>query len=293
MDLAAANQPWAITSTGVDYITATASEPRHVAVLVAIGRSLCDAASKRGDEQEPWSWQGYQGRTSPQASYGLRQDGMIIRLSGTTAQEKWHELVPLAAKVSRLDLQVTVRRDAYEGSLAQDGRRTAILHQAGEGRPPRITLILGHPRGDTLYIGSRSSDRFGRVYDKHESSPTDHPPGTWRYEVESKREVARLLARTILGSRDRERAIQSYVHNWFNMRGVPPVWDSETLYQERAPTRPTTTETRLAWLRSSVAPLIRRMEAKIGREAVLEALGLDTPRRPSGMQWIDHPDKGD
>lgn len=92
-----------------------------------------------------------------------------------------------SVKCTRFDVQITLPPMLYRPRLSE----IALLFQKGElgeftGRgKPMVSAVVGDET-DTLYIGSRSSETFARVYDK-KVKPLSEGVQTWeRYEVEFK-----------------------------------------------------------------------------------------------------------
>lgn len=88
---------------------------------------------------------------------------------------------------TRFDVQITLPPVLYRPRLSE----IALLYQKGElgqftGRgKPNVSAVVGDET-DTLYIGSRSSETFARVYDK-KVKPLSEVAQIWeRYEVEFK-----------------------------------------------------------------------------------------------------------
>jgi len=140
--------------------------------------------------------------------------------------------------------------------------------------------------GGTLYVGSRSSERFGRLYDKGAQlkylQRTDQgiPDRLyWRYEVEYKRSCA-MAAVHALATTDREgklKTILGNVYEFFVKAGVPiPSMDIDRagypLVKYAAIER--STDRTLQWLETQVSPaLVRLWKAGLGESACL-ALGI-------------------
>jgi hypothetical protein len=220
-------------------------------------------------------WQGYRGHSGPGLATGERPDSAIVRASGDHAAEMWRELARFAENVSRLDIQVTVQLPMTQRGLAREGYRAAIAYLADNDRAPQLRLITTHPVGDTLYIGSPKSDVMARLYDKAAESPNLYEPGTWRYEVEYKREAALSVCRTLQGAANPQAAIAATVFDHFAARGVAPRFPRGAASEIHATTRRRSVdETRLRWLESTVAPAVRTLLRNVPRSEVERALGL-------------------
>ncbi len=132
----------------------------------------------------------YHGSAGPHSFWGTgvqagRQHAML-QVSGELADEVTLFVVPYDINCTRLDLQVTIAmptgydsREVYDGlidPLAKWGgrRKNASIVQSGDGL-------------DTIYIGSRTSEKFARLYVKPDA---DGLPAFLRFEVEYKKATA-------------------------------------------------------------------------------------------------------
>lgn len=140
---------------------------------------------------EEWRWQGYTGKTARGVSFGYGPAGAIIQASSTAAAILGDQAVPWD-NCTRVDVQLTFWLNEYDGNVAR--RIADQVNDArgqGAGRRARPRYINGYGEGDTAYIGSRSSNRYIRVYDKErESGDTEGYAAAWRFEVEYKDDLA-------------------------------------------------------------------------------------------------------
>lgn len=201
--------------------------------------------------------------------------GYILLISGADAERFWQHLEPGQRRVTRLDLCVDFRPEK-QCLLA------AELHSAvSEGRKkelPALSLFVGPKGGDTLYVGSRHSQQFGRLYDKGVESKTEAPGIKWRAEVEYKKPVAGLMARELVheNSAARREAIIDTVLHWFFDRGIDVIPDYKTSEEINISVeqRITTKDRKLAWLSSQVKPTVQALiSLGLGKE-VLRSLAI-------------------
>lgn len=270
-------------STGVDWLTITAKSPAARRGMMLESERLADALQQIGEELRDWRFCGYVGKRIGSLRYGFRSDSSIIMLSGQDAFANWDAFIDLAENVTRLDLAVTVETDIpwidlvarlYEWLLTGNPRGLAT-----DGR--KVTKIENSKGGATLYIGSRASDQYGRLYDKAaESGIKELHQRLWRYEVEFKRNRAgKALNGLVRAYRqadiDHVQAIRNTVWTWFDCRNCPPIFErSGASLSLELEARVTSTETTLQWLSRQVAPSVARL-AKAGRlREACDALGL-------------------
>lgn len=115
----------------------------------------------------------------------------VLEQSGLSCRALLVMCLDAKAKVTRLDLA----KDAYNESiqletiakLAVDGKRT--------GSAQSVSQIISSGGGQTVYVGSRTSDRFARMYNKGAEQKTDDD--WFRMEIECKGDVAKTLARVL------------------------------------------------------------------------------------------------
>lgn len=114
-----------------------------------------------------------------------------LTLAGNNVRTMLKRAIELKAKVTRLDIAIDARdceidiAEVYKA--AQDAK--------SQGSVQSINLISGVDGGATLYLGSRQSDKFARLYDKGVQTKDG---GDWkRLELELKGDVAKQYARVI------------------------------------------------------------------------------------------------
>ena len=94
----------------------------------------------------------------------------LFRVSGMLADAAFQQLLKLDVNynTSRLDVQLTLPPDGeLSTALWQDFNQRQYEYEQGRGPYARkVTLVTDNGNGNTLYIGSRKSTRFIRVYQK-------------------------------------------------------------------------------------------------------------------------------
>lgn len=217
------------------------------------------------------TWNGYQGTASRHVFYGVRHDGAYLRLSGEPAHVWWRDAWQIAGRCSRLDVQATIEGVRAGRDLAREARNAADRAPKLKGRPVEWQYLETRAKGCTAYVGSRTSARFLRLYDKGAEERTGHLTGRWRYEVELKDDIASGTARALHAAPDQGRASAAYVYHQFDRRSVRPLFrppgpdpDVEIRSGE------TDDERRLRWLREQVSITVARLMAN-GREADVRA----------------------
>lgn len=183
----------------------------------------------------------------------------MIQVSGEQANE-FSRLVsqwsPYDYDVTRCDLQVTIplpphfsARDLYHD----------IETWAGPGIKRRPTIVQSGDGLDTVYIGSRTSDRFTRIYVKE----IDGGLRALRFEVEYKAEHARRVLLDCLHSEKKKEQILAYEVNslpalkfGLKSRFLRVLGDTPHKPEIK---RVTDQNNTLDWLRETVTPSIERL----------------------------------
>lgn len=97
-----------------------------------------------------------QGDQSGRTSY-------MVDVSGADANDYYQTMIDSEMKFTRLDIQVTTELPHWYSSRSyKDFLKSAVW----SGQKLNVELIEGKNGSDTVYIGSRSSDKFIRVYVK-------------------------------------------------------------------------------------------------------------------------------
>lgn len=259
----------------VDWLTITYrdAKARTEAQERMAARMLRKAAD--GFKETAWSSYGFDGWSVGGLSYGTRPDCDMIRLSGPDAQEHWKAFYELGGNVTRYDVAVTIwLQRAVVGLGSREFERlnssvdTDTLHR-------RYSHVQSTGGGNTLYVGSRSSRWFGRLYDKGVESGSERAGICWRYEVEAKEDAAKSLsadiARSSMGATD----IARFVARWFGDRRIAVLFpDDGTGSAIALPRRITDVERKLHWLGEQVSPSVKYLCEMGHRTEVLRILHL-------------------
>jgi hypothetical protein len=188
------------------------------------------------------------------------EDHWMFQASGEAADVAFDPIcdnwVAYDWSVTRIDLQITIPLPAYYQSrqLYDD-----IEAWSGDGRPRRPSLVQSGDGNDTVYIGSRTSNRFIRIYVK----PLDEGKKALRMEVEYKRELAHRVFHDCRN--DRENVTLILAHE---LSALPALKNGvkEAFFTVLGPhthkpqeKRATGENSTLEWLRKQVDPAIKRM----------------------------------
>jgi hypothetical protein len=241
------------------------------------------AESEHGARELPWAKQGFAGRSRGRVSAGEREDGTLREVTGPLAH-RYSEMVAgdyHLVRPSRLDIAFTFRLQTYQPELARSYYGKGNSSHGGAFRPRQRRFFSNQQGGETLYIGSVSSDGMLRLYDKQEEQKGHGLyERCWRLELQTRREKARVLWTTLNSSEDRERTVRGILKSECEREGILGFvdWDSSAV-KLAAPDRPAQyLERRLEWLERQVMPTVRELTQEGYGAAVLRSLGLDPDR---------------
>ena len=240
----------------VDWLTATSllqhwtdeSTPERVSTYA---EKMLHEEEARGNRIRHQSLFGFHGLASGQAFVGKSAQGYLFRLSGEAAAERWHDVYHLSTNVSRLDTALTIKRDGDARDFTRIHEQEARDYARQSSPRMKVTRIDSGTRGRTLNIGSRSSDAYGRIYDKGAESKRAEYQDCWRYEVEWKRGLAKQAASLLCGCDGLAVSPGEMSAGWFSTLrvGLPQCRCSSSL--PSSPGRPTEVERSLQWFRAA------------------------------------------
>ena len=261
--------PVKVLRSAVDYLTITTKEGRASAALIQSLYALKDREFWFKERNKAWSFMGYRGRAYEGIRYGIRGDEAIVMLSGPQAGTMWSEIARKRQRCTRIDLAVTIDLACQDMGVGKRAYEQAVKFWSGKS-----SQVMNSRGGTTVYLGSRTSDYMGRLYDKGAESGL--PSGwVWRYEIEIKKKVAEGLLNRMLDTGDVGNWIADYVWSWYSARGVTPIFggrntDSAIEISASIPSD----EKSLSWLSSQVKPTVKRLLVNGKLAEVKEALGL-------------------
>jgi DNA relaxase NicK len=267
---------------GLDWMTATLPAEATVSgPTYAAAMTYLEMQHKAGNTAKEAVILGYKGVICGKCFVGEREDGLLLRsTSGGTTGFYEHCYHPVM-HVSRLDLQVTVWMTNLVGHIGRIAREHAAKHRKLHPKEAKrkISSVDSEDGGYTLYIGSKSSEHFCRLYDKGAESKEEYYAGAWRYEIELHNDAATDAARYILeNGLSLEKVVASTVRQYYTARGVYVPW---SVTNEANALRPkasleTDDSRSLMWLAAQVRPTVARLAARGYTASVLEALGIDS-----------------
>lgn len=252
-----------LIEVGVDYIRVTTNKEGDNEYLERIGYEYQAGLPREGDITKPCSKLGYDGSSSGTSFIGRRPDGVMFQISGRVPARCLHALDFDRVHVTRIDLQFTVRLPQYSNDFGYRNLLAAEKwrdEQENKLNWAKIRRIDGRGAGDTVFIGSRQSESYGRLYDKHMESRDNEYKTCWRYEVEYKGTKAVRAASILAGRKWAARTIYSMCAAQFTEWGFPrllhPVESIELPIRDRDKSD---TARKLEWLKKQVAPTVTEL----------------------------------
>lgn len=251
--------------SGIDYLTLTC--PRSNSASAEVYRScmqLIECEAINGKEPIPLNQLGYAGISCGKYYLGDREEDTIIRATGPAAQLVYHTLTMPGLHISRMDIQVTVWTKLYTGTVGSASKDAALdANRHKDGTPSRKVFSYdSNDGGYTLYVGSRKSASYCRLYNKDKESKQPEYENAWRYEVETHNKQATQLFYSLkLRGGTIEDDISAIVHHYFTSRGVVPIFpNSGDVFALPAIDRSySDEEAKLNWLAKVVAPTVAKL----------------------------------
>jgi DNA relaxase NicK len=236
-----------------------------------------EAVQSYGNTYKRRSLLGFDGWESGGCFVGSNEVRHYAQFAGKYAHDAYHYLEHPKVNVSRIDLQVTIK---YSEELLREGRyqyakavhHNKALHQA---RQRKIHLYAGSDGGDTVYVGSPSSDTRGRIYNKDKQSGDKAYQRSWRYEVVLRNHYCGRLFHQLIHEVDAiNTIIVPSVVEYYRERGINILGLGDMGGRAISPPKQPRSDVarKLAWIRAQVVPTIRKL-AELGyAEELMEVI---------------------
>lgn len=263
-----------------DWLTVTTKNWRDTQYLRAVGMLYIGA--ERGST--PWRFREYYGRRRHDehgkggVAFAEAEAGChgILQAWGDMSACMGRAISKTNFKATRVDLAVTVLYGTIQRSIAE------LMPELNAAAHNYSAVIPMNAEGGTLYIGSRASEAFGRMYDKGAQIKGDVPlRRLWRYEVEYKRHLAEQAAEDVWYKRMTVDQMRDYVlgnvERFFRQHGVPTpftVSDAKKPSLVRYATRIEDNQKTIKWLTEQVQPALVKLIAKGKYAELCNALGI-------------------
>lgn len=264
-----------VVHCGVDWLTCTSKRVGVSNELEDYGVRLLTKETAGAGQVRPAVRLGYKGHRNDAVFLGSRPGDVMLQVSGPSCTALAQQAITRSTNVSRIDFQVTVWTEGEQCDLAGWTFRQLQLSARDRQWPRNFSLIASEPSGDTLSINRRVSDSFGRLYDKTAESNLGPARLLWRYEVELKGKAARRQAARLRERGAHPTHVSRLVHDWYTKTGVQPAFARVEHEDALQPNLAPPTRSVLDWFRQSLSITVSKAIREHGRQAVLEALGLD------------------
>lgn len=263
-----------VVSCGVDWLTVTSKRRGVSNALEDFGYRLVHEENAADGRASAAIRLGFTGHRTDTMFIGRNGTHVMWQCSGSACTPLTAEAITVGERVSRIDLQVTVFCEGEQPHLARWTRNQLVTRPEFSDGRRKLRYLEGHPDGETLEVGRRVSDAFGRLYDKTAEASLGLPRLVWRYELEAKGERARRLVSTLAECGVRPTLVSRLVHDYYTRTGVEPAFSPPSDEIAFQPTIATPSRDVLTWMRSSLSITIAKAINRHGREVVLQALGL-------------------
>lgn len=262
-----------LVDAGIDYVRITSEDVGVQNELYDAFMGVAKDDAKLGYKIIPGGAFGFMGKKTRHALWGEKKGWAMLQISGGAAKRS-HLLAKPGSQAARLDLQLTywvgeenverTIRQAYNGACdCEDPSRKHM----------QVNLIESRRRAQTLYVGSRASDVFFRVYDKFEESGKEEYRGCVRFELELKGRMSKACWKKLVDFDTTLRAMLEMVISMLAARGISvPSDDLDNQDLLHLKKERTTLEGTLGWLSRQVAPAVSRISAEVGYYSPFVAL---------------------
>lgn len=277
-----------VVDYGVDWnrVTVDANLLQYKRDGVGILRGVRDLAGSdaRGNKPKSFANSGYSGLALGSATLGFRKDSAWVELRSSGAERLWAYEWYDYAHCTRVDLRVDVvvvgDYPLLGESLVKGYEYLASTYKRNGGW--KLPSYVRKGLGETVYIGSRESSHFCRVYNKTVEGGYKSDLGdVWRFEWQFNNPLANEVSHGLRGRNDSGRGAFDTVMEYNKDNGLPTSFGFNPEYLGRFHATRVDTDNQRSheWLKRTVAPTIRRLTregeyAKV--EQSLGLLGLDT-----------------
>lgn len=274
-----------VIESQIDYLTCAVHTEKLTRRWARWAHHIAQQEESSTERITPFRIGGYEGWHCGRLGFGTRQAAALIQASGDLGRIAFDVLAPEADSITRLDIAVTVRLDPSQRPPGTRHYNEALLWYRSHPQAARPSYHGDADDGYTMYLGSRKSPRYFRVYNKaaeaHEDpAQAEHYAGCWRYELQNNDATAAALAKHLLtlGEDERSSYIASGVYSYCFKHGLRPAYyPGESVSLTPGFRRRSDRDSRLGWLDRTVRPVIEWL-IETGNEAeVMAALGLVHP----------------
>lgn len=269
-----------IVNSGFDWITATFKpDSTDVPRLQFRVENMVEDAKRKGQPARIGKPQGYAGVGTENVFFGGRQDGYMLLLTSSAANEHYTWLLECLDKynLTRCDLQVSSKRRDKSDSFANRYRSLIRAFEMEQDRNRFIELgtvdkVTG---GDSLTIFPRVSEVHFRIYDKSHEQGGRIEAGITRFEGEFKGDTARTLWGLVNEKTNPEKLAQRLIASRLQAVGIKESWMSKQKFLKVPVVHDRTdNERRLEYLRTVGRSMVDKLRDAGLEDEAREALGF-------------------
>lgn len=262
-----------LKDVGIDYLRLTTNDEEAAASLLEASRIILIEDERLGYKVQPGGQIGFYGRRGRHCFFGRRQDWSMLQVSGFQAREHTNMLLRQRSRATRIDLQITLHAGTAKQLLMESSLDGSIRQRPENGKKWKTKEIREDSKLQTIYIGKRASEWFGRIYDKYEESGKEEYKDCVRFEIEIKGDAAKEVWAALQQSDSPRMLAYSIVRQWYEKHGVllPPPPFGDTSFRH-APKEKHNEDRKLAWLQRMVSGTVAQLCATGHWFPVFEAL---------------------
>lgn len=272
-----------VLETAIDWLTVTTRRQRVLNRWTLKTLALQKHEERNGDKSHPFHVNQYIGQMCGRVRIGFSGDAMLVQLSGQLADDHFPYFWKDHDTITRLDIAVTYRTPEPDTEQAFYAYRQACARRADRPRSARPLLVRDGDGGSTCYLGSRSSSRIGRLYNKHAEQLASRDPqadsryvNAWRVELELHDVDAQAVGMMLSQPGDRYSTIRYYLSHYLGTHGITcPFPASERAILPTGFRRRSDRDSRLDWLGKTVKPTVAWLKGSCTKDELRAILGLD------------------
>jgi DNA relaxase NicK len=192
----------------------------------------------------------------------------LLTRSGLSQREILRQLSDLDGRFTRIDLA----KDVRGVQISLDGIYKVVSSGKTKGTARSFSQMHSPNGGNTIYVGSRESERFVRIYDK--AAQMGLPDEQWkRFEIECKGMVSRAMASVLLETDDWGRVFDDFAQT---MLSLPECVDYMAFFDgtksEVGFPKIEKKSDREAWIMKQVLPALMEHYAEFPNSEAIETL---------------------
>lgn len=268
-------------STGIDFLRLTRVKELNRERFIAPLREAVRGELEEGYQKLPYRIYTMKGFRVGHAAGGESPSHLMAEYRGYLADNFYPFYQTVDCKATRIDLALNVWTVLHMPNIAEVAYNWALRHvlrENPEGQRRRQPTLY-KSTGDTLYLGSRSSQRFLRVYNKEAQSGEPYYENCWRFEVEIKGALCQVIWEAIQAGESVQALAFGEIAHVLRSYGLAIDDITQGQQSKSVPVHRVAPDIvrRLSWMQRQVAPSLKKlMDAGFG-DAALAALGLEPP----------------